>query len=185
MMILLINICKEKLHYLEFVKPIEDILKENKINFLVKNYNRVNATDLDTCDKAIICGASLADNEFCSKENMRFWQWIKDFNKPLLGICGGMQVIGRVFGGRIKKETEIGFFTETFDKEFLGIIDEQEVYHLHNRYVDFGFIADFEPYTSLGNSVIQAVKHKEKEIYGVLFHPEVRQKKIISNFSKL
>ena len=28
----------------------------------------------------------------------------------------------------------------------------------------------------------EAVKHKKKELYGVLFHPEVRQKEMIKKF---
>ena len=32
-MILLINICKEKMHYEEFVKPVENILKNYEIKF--------------------------------------------------------------------------------------------------------------------------------------------------------
>jgi GMP synthase-like glutamine amidotransferase len=185
MNILLVNISREKLHYLEFVKPVEDILKKNKVKFFVKNYNRVYAEDLVACDKIIICGTALIDNDFASKENMHFWKWIVDFDKPLLGICGGMQMIGLAFGGKIKKETEIGFFVEDFVKEFLGLLGEQEVYHLHNNYIDFSFIPEFESYTSLSNSVVQAVKHKDREMYGVLFHPEVRQKKLIENFAKL
>jgi GMP synthase-like glutamine amidotransferase len=29
---------------------------------------------------------------------------------------------------------------------------------------------------------IQAIKHKQKNIYGVLFHPEVRNQEILKNF---
>jgi GMP synthase (glutamine-hydrolysing) len=32
---------------------------------------------------------------------------------------------------------------------------------------------------------IQAIKHKQKNIYGVLFHPEVRNQEIIQRFIKL
>jgi GMP synthase (glutamine-hydrolysing) len=35
-----------------------------------------------------------------------------------------------------------------------------------------------------GNGVVQAVKHKERPIYGVLFHPEVRNKNLILEFLK-
>jgi GMP synthase-like glutamine amidotransferase len=106
-MILLINICKEKLHYLEFVKPIEDILRKDKIVFLTKDYPRISQGDLDKVDKIIICGTSLKDNDFIA--NIERFKWIKDFNKPILGICGGMQVIGKIFGGVVKKDQEIGF----------------------------------------------------------------------------
>lgn len=184
-MILLINICKEKLHYLEFVKPIEDILRKNKIAFFVKGFKEVQQKELDKADKVIICGTSLKDNDFSVYENLRFFNWIKDFNKPILGICGGMQMIGRVFKGKLLKETEIGFFKERFHKEFLGLEDWQEVYHLHNYFIDFAYLDDFESYAVSDSEIVQAVKHLNKEIYGVLFHPEVRQKILISNFANL
>ncbi|MCJ7423113.1 hypothetical protein MUP01_02450, partial [Candidatus Bathyarchaeota archaeon] len=32
------------------------------------------------------------------------------------------------------------------------------------------------------NNCVQAIKHRERNIYGVLFHPEVRNRKIIEQF---
>ena len=179
-MILVINLCKEKLHYYEFVKPILDILGKNNTNYFVKGYDKFKKEDLDKCSKVIICGTSLFDNDFVKFADK--FNWILNFDKPILGICGGMQMIGLLFFGKIKKKTEIGFFKEKFDKEFLGLSGEQEVYHLHNNYVDFGKMRDFDIFA--GGGISQAVKHKEKEIYGVLFHPEVRNKKMILNFIK-
>jgi GMP synthase (glutamine-hydrolysing) len=92
-----------------------------------------------------------------------------------------MQIIGLVFGGKIHKKTEMGFYFENFKSEFLGLGGEQEVYHLHNNFVDFGKMKDFEVICQ-GNSIPQSVKHKAREIYGVLFHPEVRQKEIVLRF---
>ncbi len=178
-MILLINICKEKLHYFEFVKPIEDILKTEKISFVTKDYAEVDPRALEKSDRVIICGTSLKDNEFM--ENMDKFCWIKDFDKPLLGICGGMQIIAKIFGGEFGKKTEIGFYKENFVNEFLGLTGEQEVYHLHNN--SLGLPKDFEEFTN--SKIPQAIKHRGKEIYGALFHPEVRQKQLIVNFSKL
>jgi len=62
-MILLINICKEKLHELEFVKPIENILNKNKIEFQTKHYKKISKDDLNA-DKIVICGTSLKDKEY-------------------------------------------------------------------------------------------------------------------------
>lgn len=177
-MILLINICKERLHYYEFVKPIEDVLKKNKGGFYVKHYLDVSDKDMSKADKVIICGTSLKDNQFL--ENLSCFRWIENFNKPIFGICGGMQIIGMVFGGKLKKKEEIGFFSESFEK-FLGLKGDQEVYHLHNNYVTLP--KSFEKFTS--SKIPQAVKHKSKKIYGVLFHPEVRQKHLIIDFCKL
>ena len=177
-MILIINICKEKLHELEFVKPIEDILQDGSIKYFVKHYKKVNDEDINKSDKIIICGTSLKDNDFL--EDVNKFGWIKKFEKPIFGICGGMQIISSVFGGKLKKKQEIGFFIENFKKEFLGFEGEQKVYHLHNKYVTLP--KDFEKFTN--SDIPQAVKHKTKPIYGVLFHPEVRNKEMVENFSK-
>jgi len=41
-----------------------------------------------------------------------------------LGICAGMQIIGLLYGSRLKKNTEIGQIRIKFQKEFLGLIRE-------------------------------------------------------------
>lgn len=178
--VLVVNICKEKLHFYEFVKPIEDILLENKINYFVKHYKDLNNKDLDQASYVIICGTSLFDDYFI--EDINKFGWIKEFDKPVLGICGGMQIIGIVFGGKLKKKPEIGFYKENFVKDFLGFFGEKEVYHLHNYYISFSNLKDFEVFAD--NKISQAIKHKNKNIYGVLFHPEVRNKELIVNFVK-
>jgi GMP synthase (glutamine-hydrolysing) len=182
-MILVINICKEKLHALEFVKPVEDILKREKVAFFTKGYREINPKDLDKADKVIICGTSLSDNQFI--ENIDRFSWIKEFEKPILGICGGFQVIGKIFKAQIKKEPQIGFFHEKFHKSFLGLEGSREVYHLHNYYADFSQLDSFDSYCTSDSEIIQAVKHTSKSIYAVLFHPEVRQKELITNFARI
>ena len=179
-MILIINICREKLHYFEFVKPIEDILRKEGFDFFRRHYKELTEEDLNKAEKIIICGTSLKDNEFM--ENLERFSWIEKIDKHMLGICGGMQLIGKIFRGKLKKKTEIGFYYEDFKKEFLGLRGKQEVYHLHNYYIDVSRV--FEVFCK-SKGVIQAVKHKEKEVYGVLFHPEVRQKDLIGEFLKV
>lgn len=185
-MILVVNVCRERLHYYEFVKPVLDILKDCDI--LVSHYLDLKQEDLAICDKVIICGTSLKDNGFL--ENMDKFSWLKDFDKPVLGICAGFQILGLTFGGKAKKKTEIGFFHEKFGSEFLGLKGEVEVYHLHNNYALFG--DEFEVFSPrddsgepAGDEVVQAVKSKGKDFYGVLFHPEVRNKEMILEFCRL
>lgn len=162
-MILIVNICKEKLHYYEFVKPIEDILKEKGIKLFTRHYKKVSNSDLKKADKIIICGTSLKDNDFL--ENLKKFSWIEDFKKPIFGICGGAHLIGLVFGGKLKERKQIGLSRKKI-KNFLGLNGEKEVYHLHQFYV------------------LPEIYHKEK-IFATLFHPEVRNKEIIVNFCRL
>jgi GMP synthase (glutamine-hydrolysing) len=178
-MILIIQICNNCFHYFEFIKPIEDILLKNNIKFESINYNDLSKDKINKSDKIIISGTSLKDNGFID-EILKF-NWLNDINKPILGICGGMHLLGLVFNGELKKQQEIGLTNIEIKKEFLGIIGNLEVYELHNYYA----ISDeFEVFGESKNCP-QAVKHKKNPFYGVLFHPEVRNKELIVNFVKI
>ena len=163
-MILIINICKEKLHELEFVKPIEDILKNQKINFFSKHILELKNSDISKADKIIIAGTSLKDNDFLM--HLDKFAWIKTTNKKVLGICGGAHIIGLVLGYKLKKKKEIGLKDLVLKTEFLGMKGKLQVYHLHQFYA------------------LPEVYHKGN-IYATLFHPEVRNKIFIENFVKL
>ena len=106
-MILIVSICKEELHYFEFVKPVEDILTNSKISFFTKFYLEVKDSDIIKADKIIICGTSLKDNDFIM--HIDKFSWVKTFSKPILGICGGAHVIGLMLGYKLKSNREIGF----------------------------------------------------------------------------
>jgi GMP synthase (glutamine-hydrolysing) len=180
--ILIINVCKEKLYYYEFVKPIEDILKVENKEQETWSYKRVNEKIVKKYNKIIVCGASLRDEEYL--ENLKCFEWIKTYKGKLLGICAGMQIICKIFGCEIEKNMDIGMKMISIRKEFLGLKGWKEVFELHN----YGILhnSDLErEFEIFSQGSIDAIKHKEKEIYGVLFHPEVRQKEVIRNFANL
>ena len=177
-MILIIKICNQKFHYFEFVKPIQDILKKNDMEFITKHYKNLNKDPILKADKIIISGTSLKDNLFL--RDISYFNWIKNFNKPILGICGGMHILGLIFDGKLIKKQEIGCNIISFKNEFLGFSRKQEVYELHNFYVESKYFKIF----AKSNKCPQAIKHIKKPYYGVLFHPEVRNKELIINFIK-
>jgi len=181
--ILIINICKERLHELEFVKPIEAILEKQELTFETKHYKNLTIEDIKKPSKIIICGTSLKDNEFLEKEKM--FEWILVYSKPLLGICGGMELIGKVYGAQVKKKQEIGLNEINFEIPFLGIYDKKQVYQLHDFYIDLSSTKNFEIHSKSYYNIPQAIKHKSKPTYGVLFHPEVRNKELVIEFCKL
>jgi len=168
---------------MEFVKPIEDILKNNKIKFKTLNYKKLNKNNLESSDKIIICGTSLADNDFLKKTNLKKFDFIKYTNKPILGICAGMHILSSIYGGKLKKQKQIGPTDIIFIEEFLSMEPNRkhQVYSLH------GFYAENKKYfkTYSFNACPQAIKHNSKEIYGILFHPEVRNKKIVEEFLRI
>lgn len=176
-MILLIQTQKEKLHYFEFVKPIEDILKKNNIDFISSHYKNINTEVVSKADKIIISGTSLKDNLFL--KDIKYFSWLKKIDKPVLGICAGMHILGLMFYGILRKKTEIGLIDVVFEEEFFDLKNTLECYELHNFYVES---EEFEVFARSENC-LQAVKHKQKPFYGVLFHPEVRNKTVISKFA--
>jgi GMP synthase-like glutamine amidotransferase len=178
-MILIISTCKERLHYYEFVRPIEEIVKSTGKKFFTKHYFDVKISDLEKVDRVIICGTALKDFEY-DREMMAF-SWLRGFEKPVLGICAGMQILVKIFDGNLKDKEEIGLIQVKFEKDFLGIDKgkEVEVYALHNSGINN--LVDFEIYGKSKNQ-IQAVKLKDKEFYGVMFHPEARNREIVKEF---
>ena len=105
-----------------------------------------------------------------------------NFQGSLLGICSGMHIIGSIFGGKLIQNLEIGM-TKSETLEENEICNGQfEVYNIHTKSIDelpnFTIIAKND-----NNS--QIIKHKTKDIFGVSFHPEVRNEKIIYNFLKI
>lgn len=171
-MILIINTCKEKLSELEFVRPIEKIVKTN---FVTKHCAQITRKDISAADKIIICGTALADFEYLKQD----FSWIKTTDKPVLGICAGMQIISQALGIPLKDSTNIGVrkvITTTKNKLCEGTFD---AYFLHTKTAIEKFVI-----LATTNDVSCVVKHPDKEIYGCIFHLEVMNSGIITNFSK-
>jgi len=184
--VLIINVCKERLHYFEFVKPVERIVRLCKKGFFVRGYMDVSKEDIDKAGRIIICGTSLMDSEYLN--SIKRFKWLGWVQKPVLGICAGMQIICKNFGCKLVKKCEIGLKRIYFKQHFFGMSRWQEVYLLYNLSVknDNALEKNFDIFSkSKKGDIVYAIKHKTKELYGVLFHPEVRHEEMIINFINL
>jgi GMP synthase (glutamine-hydrolysing) len=182
-MILIIDCCsgRESLSYDEFVRPVLGIAMERDA-CAARHISQVEGNDLLSADGIIICGTALMDNDFL-KHARRFIA-LKRLEKPVLGICAGMQIISKVFGGGIERLQEIGMTRIRVVKKDPLFSGKREfgAYSLHN------LCAKLPPsFTELARSsgCLQAFRHDMKPVYGVLFHPEVRNRWIIDNFLKM
>ena len=160
----------------EFVLPIVSITEELE-KCAVQHYLEVDEASLSDYDKIILSGSALKDTVTLN-QTARF-DWLKDCGKPVLGICAGMQTIGLVFGGRVEKCREIGMTDVTTCKENILFSSVFKVYALHNYALvppgEFDVLAE-------SASCVHAIKHKHKTVYGVLFHPEVRNVEVVKRF---
>ncbi|HSU72364.1 MAG TPA: hypothetical protein VLJ21_00765 [Candidatus Binatia bacterium] len=167
-MTLVISTCAEELSELEFVRPLTELL-----GCKAKHYRSVTQKDLEKADCIVISGTALKDFAYLDAD----WSWLKTIDKPVLGICAGMQVIAKAFGISLKDHTVIGPRRVEVVAENSLIEGECEAYFLHTKtgIGHFRVLAKSE-----GTPCI--IKHPEKEVYGVIFHPEVMNEEILEAF---
>lgn len=170
---------KDSLAFNEFVSPIVSVVKPLE-QCTVKHFLDVDSIDLKGCSKIILSGTTLKDH--ATLKQIDKFNWIKKCEKPTLGICAGMQTIASVFGAPLTPCLQIGMAEISTLKKNPLFQDNFKAYTLHNYSVESN-----QSFETLAKSTgcIQAVKHKQKNIYGVLFHPEVRNQEILKCFVKL
>jgi GMP synthase-like glutamine amidotransferase len=170
---------KDSLGYNEFVAPIA-LIAEGLEETTVKHYLEVKVEDTDGCSRVILSGTALKD--YASMRQPGKFDWIKELKSPVFGICAGMQIIGLVFGSKLTKCSEIGMTQIATLKENPLFSGTFKAYSLHTYCVEPS--GDFEVLAE-STKCVQAIKHKEKQIYGVLFHSEARNVDILKHFMQL
>jgi GMP synthase (glutamine-hydrolysing) len=186
-MILLVDLCYEKdsLSQYEFVHPIAETLKRAGSCVEIQHFADLQEIDLENYDRVILCGTALKDNAYAKR--LECFSWIRSFKRPILGICAGMQVIGSLFGGRIIPQPAIGLeeIEIVAGSALLGEPRRIAGYHLHNYAVtlpdDFLLLAGGPE----RGGRVEAFVHRERPIFGVIFHPEVRNRWILERFAEL
>ena len=116
--------------------------------------------------------------------------YLFELDVPVLGICFGMQLICKKFGGVLEQSSsreygkaKLGIHSK--GKIFDGLSDSLEGWMSHGDSVTE--VSDnFKIIASTNKKSLSAIKVNNKEIYGIQFHPEVTHTlddgKIISNF---
>ncbi|NYT05505.1 MAG: glutamine amidotransferase [Methanomicrobiales archaeon] len=179
-MILLVDLCYKpgSLSRYEFVDPIARIVAGAGYGVTIVHYSEIRKPMPDA-DAVILCGTALADNAFLADPDV--FSWITACSCPVLGICAGMQAIVRCFGGTITERCEIGMtdIRVTAADPLLGTPRTFSAYELHGFAVGSPGVL-----TVCAESAccIQAVRHPSRPVYGVMFHPEVRNEWVVEDF---
>jgi len=180
-MILLVDLCYRpgSLGEDEFVRPIADIVKGCGYEYEISHFTEWEHLNKDSIDAVILCGTPLKDNRFAEMGDC--FAWIPESTLPVLGICAGMQAVILAYGGKIEENPEIGMTPVRcrVSDDPIFCEDEWIVYELHR----FATVPGNE-FTVLAKSdtSVQAVRHQAKPVYGVMFHPEVRNAWVVKRF---
>ena len=116
---------------------------------------------------------------------------IFDLGVPVLGLCYGMQLACHLLGGRVEPfpTREFGraecVVTEPNSDLLIGVPEKTIVWMSHGDQVHSAG-PDFLPLARTATCPIAAVKHKDRPVYALQFHPEVAHtpfgSTIIGNF---
>jgi GMP synthase-like glutamine amidotransferase len=167
------NVMEDTLGFSEFVTPIKSIIGECEVVHYLK------VGDVFAYDRIILSGTPLKDNEYM--DHLDAFKWMKTYSQPVLGICAGMQVIAAVYGCKLERCQEIGMVEIETTKGNPIFNGKFKAYELHNYTIKPSKNIDI---LAMSKKCNQAIKHRKKPHYGVLFHPEIRNGDILHSFLK-
>ena len=184
MRILIVNNAEKEIS--RFTAPIEDILKRVDIECRTIQYSDLLKTVLDSIN-GIILGASPHGNDIV-EHHQKYYQWVKSAGIPILGICAGHQIIGRLFGADLirGKEKEIGSHYVEIDQEapiFRGYEKRFLVEQAHSDSITLP--EDFMLLAHSQKCRVQVMRHKSRLLFTTQFHAEISNKELIINFVDL
>jgi len=134
------------------------------------------ASDLSQAHAIVIAGSAAPWAAHDPAALDRLGDVVLAAGRPVLGICAGMQLLGRFGGGRIEHaaEPEIGELPiEIVEREglFRDLSERPTVWHFHfDELVDLP--EGFRVLASTGPCRHQAIAHLERGWWGTQFHPE-------------
>lgn len=180
-MILIVDLCwkKDSLSGPEFTGPVVNIVRNTGESFKIVHHTEVSPAVMEGTCGVILCGTALKDNAF--RKNSSLGELIRQTELPVLGICAGMQAIALAFGGDLIESPGIGMtrIWVTSKDEIFGGREDLEAYELHGAGIqDCGDL-----YTiAKSDTGAEAFRHRSRPVWGLLFHPEVRNEWAVENF---
>ena len=180
-MILIVDLCGERgsLSRFEFVHPVSAIVGGTGEMAGTVHLSDLSLAACRAADGIVLCGTAIKDHAW--QGLLGELDWFRDIQTPVLGICAGSQLIAALHGGEVAPWPVIGMQQTTVlaDDEVLGKERSFEAYHLHN--LGPSLPPGFRLLAGTGDRA-EAFRHPERPLWGVLFHPEVRNERIVEDF---
>jgi len=172
----------------QYTQLIARRIRENRVFCEIVPFNQSPESHKEKNLKGIVLSggpSSVFDKDapFCTSE-------IFQLGVPVLGICYGLQIIGKLFGGEVERSQKREYgkaIIHVDEKETLlsGVRDNTVIWMSHGDHLS-KLPLGFEVLAHTEDIPFAAIGDKEKKIFGLQFHPEVAHteegKKIIRNF---
>ncbi|MFQ5952164.1 MAG: glutamine-hydrolyzing GMP synthase [Candidatus Omnitrophota bacterium] len=159
----------------QYVQLIARRIRENRVRSSVEppDITPAKVKRINPCGIILSGGPSSVYDKLSPGINSK----ILELGIPVLGICYGMQLIGKVMGGTIAKsgKREYGHTVVHFDRKnelFKGLPPKGVTWMSHRDKVA-KLPKGFKSIASSSNTRNASLANPTKKIYGVQFHPEV------------
>jgi len=159
---------------------------------LVVHATEITGQDLDRPQiKAILIGGR--SKSLPREVDERFYPLIRQTKIPILGICGGCQLIGRAYGAKVTHMRKLqpgeadpnpkyhpGWFKEwgptalevLKPDPLFANLPEKPIFREFHAFQIQEPPAEFDLLASTKECRVQAIKHRDRLVYAVQFHPE-------------
>ena len=172
----------------QYTQLIARRVREQKIYCEIVPFN----TDLSSFEGKSIMGYILSGGpaSVIEPDSPRLDRSFFNSDRPILGVCYGMQLIAAVMGGQLVKSEnrEYGhsqLTTNSSSRLFKGIKSTSRVWMSHGDSIR-ALPEGFNTIGSTDTVSIAAIEQKDRNIFGLQFHPEVMHTdegtKILRNF---
>ncbi|MCB0479833.1 MAG: aminodeoxychorismate/anthranilate synthase component II [Flavobacteriales bacterium] len=156
-------------HYIEQFTDVPVVVKRN---------HEIKLAELESYDKIVLSPGPGLPNE--SINLMAITEYCIENNKPLLGVCLGLQAIVECMGGKLLQlntvlhgTASLAHLTTTNNRLFTNISSQFKVGHYHSWAADPSTLSKgVEVLATDQYNNVMAIKLKSKPVYGVQFHPE-------------
>jgi GMP synthase (glutamine-hydrolysing) len=167
----------------QYSEPLRQIAAEAGTVPEVLEYSDTLTTDFSLYGGIMVSGSPRGND--IVNHHLPYFQWIKTCCVPILGICAGHHIVGKLYGAELLRsvEKEVGdnfLFIRQSDPIFNGCPGKFLVHQNHHDSITLP-----ENFTLLAHSQgcrTAMMKHPTKLIYTTQFHPEILNKNIILNF---
>ena len=124
-------------------------------------------------------GDNIGDNQDRDKTEQKIIDYSFEKKIPLIGICRGMQVLNKFFGGAIEtleNSKHVGDpHSVSLNKNFASLLQTEnlQVNSFHNNVIKPKNLGkNLKPFAMANDNTIEGFYHIELPIFGVMWHPE-------------